>query len=129
MSDATPPNLSRREREIMDVIFRLGRGSAQEIHDHLADPPTATAIRTLLRILESKGHLSSLEEGRRRVYSPSVPRERAQRIAIRHLLRTFFSGSPAAAMAALLDETDRRLTEGERRELLERIRRTEEEGL
>jgi BlaI family penicillinase repressor len=129
VSDAAPPNLSRREREIMDVIFRVGRASASEICDQLEDPPTATAVRTLLRILEAKGHLESSEVGRRRVYAPSIPRERAQRVAIRHMLRTFFSGSPAAAVAALLDESDRRLSADERRELMRRISDAEQEGL
>jgi predicted transcriptional regulator len=130
MNADTPPDaeLSRRERQIMDVIFRLGRASAAEVHECLPDAPSATAVRTLLRILEDKGHLRHEKDGPRHIYLPTVPRDTAQRSAAAHLLRTFFGGSPRAAVAALLDLSERPLTPGEREELVEMIRREREEG-
>src|SRR5579862_4755969 len=103
-------SLSRRERQIMDVVYRLGRASAADIHERLPDPPCAAAVRTLLRILEEKGHLRHEKDGPRHMYFPTTPRSVAQRSAVRHLLGTFFNGSRAAAVAALLDESDRPLS-------------------
>ena len=130
MPSSTPPDaeLSRRERQIMDVIFRLGRATAADIHAHIPDPPSATAVRTMLRILEDKGHLRHEKDGPRHIYAPTVPRDSAQRSAAAHLLRTFFGGSPKAAVAALLDISERPLNEGEREELVEMIRREREQG-
>lgn len=130
MSSDTPPapELSRRERQIMDVIFRLGRASASEVHERLPDAPSPTAVRTLLRILEDKGHLRHDKDGPRHIYLPTVPRDSAQRTAAAHLLRTFFGGSPRAAVAALLDLSERPLTQKEREELVEMIHREREEG-
>jgi len=130
MSSDTSPDaeLSRRERQIMDVVFRLGRASASEIHERLPDPPSATAVRTMLRILEDKGHLKHEKDGPRHIYLPTVPRDSAQRSAAAHLLRTFFGGSPRAAVATLLDLSERPLTPRERDELVEMIRREREEG-
>jgi predicted transcriptional regulator len=113
-----PGDLSRRERQILDVLYRLGRGSAGDVRAHLPDAPTETAVRTLLRILEDKGHVRHARDGARNVYSPTVPREAAQRSAIRHLLGTLFGGSATAAMAALLDVSERDLSADERRELV-----------
>src|SRR5262245_57184908 len=107
-------SLSRRERQIMDLVYRLGRATAAEIHAQLPDPPVPSAVRTLLRILEDKGHLRHEKEGPRHIYLPTTPRRVAQRSAIKHLIATFFSGSSVAAAAALLDETERPLTEEER---------------
>jgi predicted transcriptional regulator len=95
--------LSRRERQIMDAIYRLGNGSASEIARHLPDPPTDTAVRTLLRILERKGYLRHTREGLRHVYSPVVPQQQANRTVLQHVLQNFFQGSRSQAMAALLD--------------------------
>ena len=130
MSSAQPPDaeLSRRERQIMDVIFRLGRASAAEVHERLLEAPSATAVRTMLRILEDKGHLRHEKDGPRHIYLPTVPRDSAQRSAAAHLLRTFFGGSPRAAVAALLDLSERPLTPKEREELVEMIRQEREEG-
>lgn len=119
------PPLSRREREIMDIVHRRGRATAVEIHRELSDPPHAAAVRTLLRILESKGHLKHDKDGPRHVYFAAVPRTAAQRSALQHLLGTFFGGSRTAAVAALLDDGDRPLSAAERRQLddvLERLR-------
>lgn len=126
-SPVTDP-LSRRERQIMDVIYRLGRASAAEVHAQLPDPPHAAAVRTMLRILEEKGQLRHEKEGPRHVYFPTTPRAVAQKSAVRHLLGTFFGGSRAAAVAALLDESDRPLTPSERAQLDDVLRRLRAEG-
>ena len=122
------PALSRRERQIMDIVYRLGRASAADIQAQLPDPPCAAAVRTMLRILEDKGQLSHEEEGRRHVYVPATPRSVAQKSAVKHLLGTFFGGSRSAAIAALLDESDRPLSRTERAELDTLIRRLRAEG-
>lgn len=99
------PRLSRREREVLDVLHRLGRASAAQVREALADPPSDSAVRTHLRILEEKGHVSHDQDGPRYVYLPTVSRDTAGRRALRHLLRTFFDDAPERAVAALLDET------------------------
>ena len=86
----------------MDVIYRLGRATAAEIHAGLRDAPTYTTVRGLLRILEAKGHIGHTEQGRQYVYSPSTPRQDAGTSHLMHVVRTFFDGSPAEAMSALL---------------------------
>lgn len=98
----TPPPLSKRERQIMDVVFRAGRATAAEVHAALPDAPTYTTVRGLLRILEQKGHLRHEEDGQRYVYLPNERRDRAGASHLAHVVRTFFDGSPAQAMAALL---------------------------
>jgi predicted transcriptional regulator len=112
----------------MDIVYRQGRATAAEIHDGLPDPPVAAAVRTLLRILEEKGHLCHEKDGPRHVYYPTTPRSVAQRSAVRHLIGTFFGGSRAAAVAALLDESDRPLSDSERSELAGVIRKLRAEG-
>ena len=102
MPKATPPRLSKREREIMDVVYRLGRATAAEVHAALPEAPTYTTVRGLLRILEEKGHLRHEEDGPRYVYFPSTPREDAGQSLLSHVVRTFFDGSASKAMAALL---------------------------
>jgi predicted transcriptional regulator len=100
-----PPEdvLSRRERQIMDVIYRRGRATAAEVLAELPDPPSNSAVRALLRTLEEKGHLRHVQEGPRYVFLPTVPRDRARRSALRQLVRTFFDDSASQALAALLD--------------------------
>ena len=107
MPKETNTKLSRREREIMDVIYRAGRATAAEVLDQLADPPSYSAVRALLRVLEDKGHLRHEEDGPRYVFIPTVPRERALQSALRQLLHTFFDGSREQAVAALLDSSTR----------------------
>ena len=102
MTKALPPNLSKRERQIMDVVYRLGEATAADVTAELPDPPTYTTVRGLLRILEEKGQLRHREEGTRYVYFPSTPRDAAGQSVLTHVVRTFFDGSPARAMAALL---------------------------
>lgn len=120
--------LSRREREIMDVIYRLGRATAQEVRDRLSDPPSYSAVRALLRILEDKGHLNHHQDGPRYVYAPTVPREKARATALHQLVRTFFDGSAAAAAAALLDLSSSDLSDDELAQLEALIERARKEG-
>ncbi len=113
--------LSRRERQIMEVIYAAGRATAAQVHERIPDPPTATAVRTLLRILEEKGHLRHEKDGNRHVYLPTTPRAAAQKSALRDLLRTFFGGSRKAAVAALLEMDGPDLSPEERREITRMI--------
>src|SRR5215210_4583052 len=102
--------LSRRERQIMDVLFQMGEATAAEVQERLPEAPSYSAVRAMLRILEDKGHARHYEDGPRYVYRPVVARENAQKSAVSHMLRTFFNGSVEAAMTALLDATDRKLS-------------------
>lgn len=97
------PQLSRREREVMDIAHELGTATSAQIRSRMAEPPTDAAVRSVLRILVTKGHLRSRQDGVRYVYAPSVPAARAGRSAMRHVVRTFFGGSVEGAVAALLD--------------------------
>jgi BlaI family transcriptional regulator, penicillinase repressor len=106
-------DLSRRERQIMDVIYRRGSATAAEITADLPDPPTSTAVRTMLRILEDKGHLTHEQDGIRYVYSAVVDREKARESVISHVVRTFFEGSAEQAMATLIDKSGSELTDAE----------------
>ena len=96
-------NLSRRERQIMDILYQRGRASAAEIHAAMPDPPTYSAVRAKLRVLEEKGHIRHEEESLHYVYLPTVARDTARRSALRHMVSTFFGGSVEQAVAALLD--------------------------
>ena len=128
MAKHAPDQLSRRERQIMEIIYRLGRASVTEVLENLADPPSYSAVRALLRILEEKGHLKHEQDGRRYLYSPVVSREKARGSALRGLLDNFFGGSHSKLMAALLDDPDEKPSEQEL-ELIDRmIRRAREEG-
>ena len=105
--------LSRRERQIMDVVYRLGKASVTDVLERLPDPPSYSAVRALMRILEEKGHLSHEQDGPRYVYLPTVPRDAAQASALSHMVRTFFGGSAEAAVAALLELPENGLSGGE----------------
>lgn len=94
--------LGRRERQIMDIIYRRGRANAAEVLADLPDPPTYTAVRGMLRLLESKGHLRHEQDGPRYVYSPTADPERVSKSAVRHLVRTFFDNSAGSAVAAMV---------------------------
>jgi len=96
-------NLSRRERQIMDILYQRGRASATQIHEALPDAPTYSAVRAKLRVLEEKGHVRHEEESLHYVYMPTVARDTARRSALRHMLSTFFDGSVEQAVAAMLD--------------------------
>src|SRR5947207_12959569 len=95
-------SLSRRERQIMDILYRNGRATAGEIHETLPDPPSYSAVRAKLRVLEEKGHIRHEEEALRYVYIPVVARDSARRSALRHMVSTFFGGSVEETVAALL---------------------------
>jgi predicted transcriptional regulator len=126
---ATPHHqLGRRERQILEAVYRLGRASASEVQAQLPDPPSYSAVRAMLRILEEKGHLRHESDGPRYVYLPTVPRDRARRSALRHVVDTFFSGSVEQAVAALLESSDARLRPEELERLSERIARARKQG-
>jgi predicted transcriptional regulator len=95
-------DLSRRERQILDVIYALGRATAAEVQERMPDAPTYTTVRGLLRVLETKGHVRHEDDGGRYVYIPTLTKQRAAKSALRHVVETFFDGSPSRAMAALL---------------------------
>lgn len=99
--------LTKRERQIMDVLYRLGRATAADIMAALPEPPSNSTVRTQLRVLESKGYVQHEEEGLRFVYAPRVPRRSARRSALKHLVDTFFDGSSAKLVAALLGGDNR----------------------
>jgi BlaI family transcriptional regulator, penicillinase repressor len=105
--------LSRRERQIMDVLYRLGRATVAEVMENIEDPPGYSAVRAMLRILEEKGHLRHEQDGPRYVFIPRVTRDRARRSALTHLIQTFFDGSTEEAVAALLGMSQSRLSEEE----------------
>ena len=105
--------LTKRERQIMDVLYRLGRATAAEVMDDLEDAPGNSTVRTQLRVLERKGHVRHEEEGLRYVYMPTVPRHSARRSALKHLVDTFFDGSTAKAVAALLGGEASRISDEE----------------
>jgi predicted transcriptional regulator len=107
------PSLSRRERQILDVVYRRGRASAADVTAELPDAPTYTTVRGLLRILEEKGHLRHDEDGGRYIYFPSTPREDAGASQLQHVVRTFFDGSASKAMAAFLGSTRGALSDEE----------------
>ena len=113
MNARTDLNLSRRERQIMDILFAQGRATAADVMGALPDPPSYSAVRAMLRILEEKGHIRHEQDGPRYIYAPTVTRDTAKRSAIRHVLRTFFEGSTSQAISALLDEDGAKLSEAE----------------
>jgi len=130
MKKAGHSTLSRRERQMMDVLYARGRATASESQEALPDPPTYSAVRAKLRVLEEKGHIRHKEEALRYVYFPVVAREHASRSALRHLVSTFFEGSVERTVAALLDVSSARLS-GEELErisaLIEEVRKEEGE--
>ncbi len=103
-NDPDPIALSRREREILDIVYRLGRATAAEIRAQMADSPTDSSVRTLLRLMEDKGHLAHQIDGPRFVYFATVPGEVAGRRAVHHLIHTFFGGSAQGLVSALVDD-------------------------
>ena len=107
------PSLSRRERQIMEIVYRKGNATAAEVHEGMPDRPSYSAVRALLRVLEGKGHLRHREDGPRYVYAPTVPRDRARRSALQRVVGTFFAGSVTDAVAALLDLESARLDDDE----------------
>ena len=125
---AKPPSLSRRERQIMDVIFAHGQATAAEVVSNLPDPPSNTAVRTLLRILEEKGRLKHIQRGREFVYQPTQPRIRAARSAFQRVLKTFFEGSLEKAVAAHLAAPAANLSPEELERLSDLIQQAKNKG-
>ena len=117
MTKAPPPHLSKRERQIMDVLYRAGRATAADVRAAIPDPPSYSAVRTLLRILEEKGHIRHEQDGVRYVYLPRIGAATAQRSALKHLIDTFFGGSASRGMAALFELSGSDLDDAELRRL------------
>ena len=110
--------LARRERQVMDILYRRGEATAQEVLDEMPDPPTYSAVRALLATMMEKGLVAFRKDSRRYVYRPAVPEKKAKRSALKQLLSTFFEGKPEKLVAALLDPKDQQLSEDE----IEKIR-------
>ena len=119
--------LSRRERQIMDVIYRRGRATAAEVLEDIPDPPSYSAVRAMLRLLEEKGHVRHEQDGPRYVFLPIVNRDRARKSALTHVVRTFFDGSATEAVAALLNDGGK-LSDAELDRLSAMIAQAREEG-
>ena len=129
MKKTTHASLSRRERQIMDILYRQGRASAAEIHQALPDRPTYSAVRAKLRVLEEKGHIRHEEHALRYVYLPLVTRDRARQSALRHLVETFFDNSAEQAITALLDLKQAGLSREKLDRLSERIEKAKREEI
>jgi predicted transcriptional regulator len=120
--------LSRRERQIMEIVYRRGQATAVEVHAELTDPPSNTAVRTIMRILEEKGHLKHTQVALAFVYAPTRPREQAARSAFRRVLDTFFEGSLERAVATHLGEATGKLSNEELDRLADLIRQARKKG-
>jgi len=128
MSKTLHSVLSRRERQIMDILFRRGRATAAEVMEELSGEPSYSTVRTQLRVLEEKGHVRHEEEGLRYVYVPVVARHTARKSALRHLVETFFDGSSEKAVAALLGGEGSRLSEDELNRIAELVDKARKDG-
>jgi predicted transcriptional regulator len=126
MNDSS--DLSKRERQIMDILHARGEAVAREVRQDMADAPSYSAVRAFLRILEDKGHVKHREEGNRYVFMPRVSREKASRSALNRLVSVFFAGSRAQAIAALLDDADAELSEEQISRLQKIINQAKKEG-
>jgi predicted transcriptional regulator len=125
---STHTTLSRRERQIMDVLYAKGRATATEIMEGIPDSPSNSTVRTLLRVLEQKGHVRHEMEGTKFIFIPTLHPDKAKESAIRHLIRTFFEGSPARAVAALLDVSGPSLSDEEAARLKQLIEKSRGAG-
>ena len=121
-------DLSRRERQIIDILYSQGRATAAEVQAALPDPPSYSAVRAMLRILEDKGHVRHEEAGLRYVYVPAVARTAARKSALRHLVETFFDGSPENVVAALLGGEGSRLSEEELQRIADLVAKARKDG-
>ena len=121
-------DLSRRERQIIDILYARGRATAAEVLAGLPDPPSYSAVRAMLRILEEKGHVRHEQDGPRYVYAPTIAHENARKSALRHVLHTFFDGSASQALSALLDDQSSKLSEAELERLAGMIERARKSG-
>jgi len=120
--------LTRRERQIMDILYRRGRATASEVMEDLSGDPSYSTVRTQLRVLESKGHVHHEEEGLRYIYMAAVPRHAARKSALRHLVETFFEGSTEKVVGALLGGEGARLSEKELERIAELVEKAKKDG-
>jgi len=123
-----PDPLTRREREIMDILHRRGRATAHEVMGDLAEPPSYSAVRTFLRLLEDRGHVRHEQDGPRYIYTPTVARREAQRSAITHLVDTFFDGSIEDAVATLVESSKPKLSAQELDRIAALVAKAKKEG-
>jgi len=126
-----PPHvadLGRRERQILDAVYRLGRASVSDVRREIPDPPSYSAVRGMLNLLEEKGHLRHVQDGLRYIYRPVVAPADASRSAMAHVVRTFFGGSAAEAASALFDLPDRKFSREELRQLSQLVKQALKEG-
>ena len=121
-------HLSRRERQIMDAVYRLNRASAADVLENMPDPPSYSAVRTMLRLLEEKGYLKHEQDGPRYVYAPTLSRDKARQSALKQLMQTFFDNSTEEAVAALIDMSRAKLSDEELNRLSELIEKARKEG-
>ena len=128
MTKSSHLTLTRRERQIMDVLYRVSRATAAEVMAALPGEPNSSTVRTQLRVLEDKGHVRHDEEGLRYVYSPAVPRHAARKSALKHLVDTFFDGSSVQAVAALLGGEAARVSDEELERIAELVADARKEG-
>lgn len=128
MTDAILRQLTRRERQIMDILFRRGRASAEEVMHELSGDPSYSTVRTQLRVLEQKGYVRHEEEGRRFMYMPAVRRHSARRSALKNVVHTFFDGSVEKVVAALLGGEAARVSDEELDRILELVEKARKEG-
>jgi BlaI family transcriptional regulator, penicillinase repressor len=129
-SKASSPaaKLTRRERQIMDILYRDGEATVADVMAQLPDPPSYSAVRATMNVLEEKGHLRHRQDGPRYVYLPAVSRDRARRAALNHLLHTFFDGSAESAVVALLQMSDSSLSPSDFERLAGEVRKARQEG-
>jgi BlaI family penicillinase repressor len=123
-----PAALTRRERQIMDILYKRGRATANEVLEDLPGTPHYSTVRTQLRVLEEKGHVTHEEDGVRFVYMPALPRKTARKSALRHLVDTFFDGSAEQVVAAVLGGEGAKLSEDELDRIAELIDKAKKEG-
>lgn len=123
-----PTDLGRRERQILETVYRLGRATVAQVRDALPDPPSYSAVRGMLNLLETKGHLHHEQDGLRYIYLPVVAPDQASRSALAHVIRTFFNDSPAQAANALFELPDHRLSREELEQLSRLIRQAMQQG-
>jgi predicted transcriptional regulator len=121
-------SLSRRERQIMEILYQRGKASAADVREAMPDAPGYSAVRAMLRILEEKGHVKHQAEGLKYVYVPSIARDKAKRTAVKHLMETFFNGSPENVVAALLDVSSTKLSPEELDRMAQLIDNARKEG-
>src|SRR5712692_1102938 len=128
MAKSLHASLTRRERQIMDILYRRGRATGGEVMADLSGNPSYSTVRTQLRVLEEKGHVRHEEQGLRYVYSPAVPRSSARKSALRHLVDTFFDGSTEKVVGALLGGEGTRLSEEELQRIAALVAKAKKEG-